>query len=82
MSAEQPMKPKISTIDFPDLGVDVAAGLRQLADEIKEGKHPELKFVLTVIVNRDGSYTSLGLGQYSTLEAIGAMVRATTSLAE
>lgn len=66
----------------PELSSDVPAQLRTLAQEIEEGKHPDCRAVVAIMV-REGEFVPVNVwawGRISTLETIGACAKASTRL--
>jgi len=56
--------------------------LRMLADEIEDGEHPNLQFIVAVLVDDKGRIPETrGWGHCSPLEAIGALTLAARHLA-
>jgi len=55
---------------------DIPRQLRELADDIDDGHHPDLKFIVAVLVGPNASTEVRGWGNYSVLEGIGALARA------
>ena len=55
---------------------DIPRQLRELADDIADGHHPDLRFVIAVLAGPDASVEIRGWGQYSVLEGFGALARA------
>ena len=66
-----------TVVPLPPQPADIPAMLRMLADEIEEGEHPNLQFVIAVLVDEKGRVTeNRGWGRCSPLEAIGALTSA------
>jgi len=57
---------------------DIPRQLRLLADEIENGDHPDLMFMLAVLAKPHAYCEVRGWGEYTMLEAIGALTRAVT----
>ena len=55
---------------------DIPRQLRELADDIDDGHHPELRFIIAVLAGPNASVEIRGWGNYSVLEGFGAMARA------
>ena len=66
-------------VTFGPVSNDIPRALRAAADRIEAGEYPDLRFVVAVFVATDASYTTFGWGEYSVLEAIGALARAVRS---
>jgi hypothetical protein len=71
-----------TVVSLPPQPADIPAMLRMLADEIDGGQHPDLRFVIAVLVDDKGRVIeNRGWGQCSPLEAIGALTVAAGKLA-
>jgi len=57
---------------------DIPRQLRQLADEIENDEHPDLKFMIAVMAKPHAYCEVRGWGEFTILEAIGALTRAVT----
>lgn len=55
---------------------DIPRQLRELADDIEDGHHPDLKFIVAVLVGPNASTEIRGWGDYTVLEGFGALARA------
>lgn len=64
------------------LGADIPSQMRELAQEIEDGKHPDCRAVVVLMV-RQGESTPLSVwawGKISTLAVIGACAKAMSRL--
>ena len=64
------------------LATDIPTQLRELAQEIEDGKHPDCRAVVALMV-REGESTPLSVwawGKISTLAVIGACAKAVSRL--
>jgi hypothetical protein len=55
---------------------DIPRQLREMADKIDAGEHPDLRFVMAVLVGPNAGVDLYGWGDYTTLEGFGALARA------
>jgi hypothetical protein len=55
---------------------DIPRQLRELADEIDRGDHPDLQFIVAVLAFPHAGTIVRGWGEYTIFEGIGALARA------
>lgn len=71
------MSAKIVPLDA-DAYRDIPRQLRMLADQIEQGEHPELRFIIAVLASAHNQYEIRGWGEYTIWEGFGVLARALT----
>jgi len=61
---------------------DIPRQLREMADKIERGEHPDLKFIVAVLAYPHAGTVVHGWGEYTIFEGIGALARAVARIGD